>query len=90
MSRTEISLALMQCYYMSQDLDIKNQSGFMFRNIYEAIANYIESGRASHDFLTAFLGLSKTRMRNMLRKCASVWACDTSVIAMAKKYLKVK
>ena len=52
---------------------------------------WINTGRANHDFLKAFVNLSDCRMRNLFKKCiAEKTGCEVNAIKIIKAYLKVK
>lgn len=57
-------------------------------NISGDIAWYIQTGRASCDFIRAFCGLSKYRMNTLARKLSTGGSTD-EIIAATKKYLKI-
>ena len=58
-------------------------------NIAGDIAWYIQTGRASCDYIRAFCGLSKYRMNTLARKISAGGSTD-AIIAASKKYLKIE
>ena len=64
------------------------QYGQRGKNAAEGVAWYVNTARATTDFLTAFINLSSYRMNTLAEKIAK---CGTAedVVAVTKKYLKV-
>lgn len=52
------------------------------------LAWYIDTGRASCDYIRALCGLSKYRINALVRKISTCGSTD-EVIATSKKYLKI-
>lgn len=51
---------------------------------------WIRTGRASTQFLKAFVNLSKHRLNTLVKKCIAADAgCEDEAIKVIKKYLKV-
>lgn len=57
-------------------------------NLIGDIAWYIQTGRASCDYIRAFCGLSKYRINTLARKISAGGSTD-EIIAISKKYLKI-
>lgn len=57
-------------------------------NLIGDIAWYIQTGRASCDYIRAFCALSKYRTNTLARKILDC-GCTDDVIAASKKYLKI-
>ena len=85
MSREKIENALfnlkMAVWHISDGRTAENLSG--------DIAWYIQTGRASCDYIRAFCGLSKYRMNTLARKIPAGGSTD-AIIAASKKYLKIE
>lgn len=58
-------------------------------NAVSDITWYINTGRASCDYLRALCALSKYRVNTLVRKI-SACGCTDDVIAASKKYLKIQ
>ena len=84
MSREKIENALfnlkMAIWHISDGRTAENLSG--------DIAWYIQTGRASLDYIRAFCALSKYRMTTLARKISAGGSTD-EIIAISKKYLKI-
>ena len=70
----------MAVWHISDSRKAENLSG--------DIAWYIQTGRASCDYIRAFCGLSKYRMATLARKISAGGSTD-DIIAISKKYLKI-
>ena len=57
-------------------------------NLSSDIAWYIQTGRASCEYIRAFCALSKYRINALVRKISTCGSTD-EVIATSKKYLKI-
>lgn len=57
-------------------------------NVTSDIAWYIQTGRASCDYIRVFCSLSKYRINTLARKI-SVGGSTDEIIAISKKYLRV-
>ena len=81
-SRTAIDNAI---FSLEKALRKYGRSG---RNAAESVAWYVNTARATTDFLTAFINLSSYRMNTLAGKIAK---CGTAedIVAVTKKYLKV-
>ena len=84
MSREKIENTLfdlkMAVWHISDGRTAENLSG--------DIAWYIQTGRASCDYIRAFCALSKYRINTLARKILDC-GCTDDVIAASKKYLKI-
>lgn len=84
MSRDKIENTIfnlkMAVWHISDGRTAENLSG--------DIAWYIQTGRASCDYIRAFCALSKYRINTLARKILDC-GCTDDVIAASKKYLKI-
>ena len=84
MSREKIENALfdlkMAVWRISDSRTAENLAG--------DVAWYIHTGRASCDYIRAFCGLSKYRIKTLARKIL-LCGCTDDVIDVSKKYLKI-
>lgn len=81
-SRTAIDNAI---FSLEKALQKYGRSG---KNAVEGVAWYVNTARATTDFLNAFVNLSTYRMNKLAEKIAK---CGTTVdvITVTKKYMKV-
>ena len=84
MSREKIENTLfnlkMAVWHISDGRTAENLSG--------DIAWYIQTGRASCDYIRAFCGLSKYRINTLAQKILAGGSTD-EIITISKKYLKI-